>query len=204
MSPANPSRLTSRFSSKAPRWFGALLLASCFVLVTAQAGSLDDLDRDNGLPDAKLGTPVQAFQGLEQTEDTGRWATYRRPSDKLRFGNFELGGITYNFFKGKLYSIFIDVEGRRNTKGILKMLEQNYGKDHTFESKSFPKNTSQMEVREWTGKRVYLLYKNADNFTGGQLTLLDKPTWDLLQVPKEERRKEIRKMLDGSFINGDF
>ena len=201
-----------------PRSLFAALLAvflSAFHVAHA-AGSLDDLDRDNGLPDAKLGTPVEAFQGLEQTEEAGRWTTYRRPSDKLTFGKFELAGITYNFFKGKLYSIFIDVEGKRNTKGILKLLEATYGKDHSMTTQTFsapktsglqiftPATPPQMEVREWTGKRVFLLYKNAENFVGGQITFLDRPTWDLQQVPKEERRKEIRKMLDGSFLNGDF
>ncbi|MBV9659367.1 MAG: hypothetical protein JO295_14800 [Verrucomicrobia bacterium] len=171
---------------------------------SARAGSVEDLDRDNGLPDAKLGTPVEAFQGLEQTEETGRWTTYRRPADKLKFGKFEVSSISYNFFKGKLYSIFIDVEGRRNTRGILKLLEENYGKNYTLASRQIPKSEDQLQTREWSGRRVYLLYKNADSFVGGRLTFLDKPTWDLLQVPKEERRKEIRKMLEGSYTNGDF
>ncbi len=196
-------------------FLASLIVMLLTIQIAARAGSLDDLDRDNGLPDAKLGTPVEAFGGMEQTEEAGRWTTYRRPSDKLTFGKFELSGITYNFFKGKLYSIFLDIEGKRNTKGILKLLEENYGKDHSMATQSFtaPKApvrffsssaSPQMEVREWTGKRVYLLYKNADDFVGGQITFLDRPTWDFLQVPKEERRKEIRKMLDGSFINGDF
>ena len=199
-----------------PRSLLLTLFATAFLftaLAVARAGALDDLDRENGLPDAKLGTPIEAFRGMEQTEETGRWTSYRRPTDKLAFGKVELSGITYNFFKGKLYSIFIDVEGKRNTKGILKLLEQTYGKDHTLATQTFSKpakqlffsdTTPQMEVREWTGKRVFLLFKNADNFVGGQITFLDKPTWDTLQIPKEERRKEIRKMLDGSFLNGDF
>ncbi len=207
--PLYPPASSARVRRFRPGWLRGWLLV-CGLAFAAlgsnvgRAGSIDDLDRENGLPMAKLGTPVEAFQGLEQTEEAGRWITYRRPADRMTFGKFEIGGISYNFFKGKLYSIFIDVEGKRNTKGILKLLEETYGKDHTFESRVMPKTDAQLEVREWTGKKVFLLYKNSDNFTGGQITFLDRQTWDLLQIPKEERRKEIRKMLDGSFLNGDF
>ncbi len=178
----------------------ALLLLSA----PARAGSVADLDRQNGLPDAQIGAPVSAFQGLQQIEDTGRWTSYKRASDKLTFNRFDLASITYNFFKGKLYSIFLEVEGKQNVKGVLRALEQLYGRDHTLEKRPVPPTNLSMEIREWTGQKVYLLYKNGDNFVGGQITYLDRPTWDSLQVPKQERAAELRKMLQGSFTNGDF
>ena len=188
-----------------PRFFPALcglfLLGS---VVAARAGSVADLDRQNGLPDAQIGTPVTAFKGLQQTEDTGRWSTYKRPSDRLTFGQFELTGITYNFFKGKLYSIFLEVEGKRNVKGLIRALEALYGREHSLEKRPLPPTPIVMETREWTGQKLYLLYKNSDNFSGGQITYLDRPVWDSLQVPKQERAAELRKLLQGSFTNGDF
>lgn len=183
---------------------GVALTVATAVVTTARAGSVQDLDQHNGLPDAQLGASVSSFRNLQQTEDTGRWTSYRRPTDRLTFGPYDLSSITYNFFKGKLYSIFLETDGKRNVKGVLNTLERMYGKDHTFQRQEVPKINVALETREWTGTKVYLLYKNGDDYRGGQITILDKPTWDALQKPKLERTAELRKMLEGSFTNGDF
>lgn len=183
-----------------PALLGLFLLCSH----PARAGTVADLDRQNGLPEAQIGTPVAAFKGLELIEDTGRWTSYKRPADRLTFDRFDLTTITYNFFKGKLYSVFLETEGKQNVKGILRSLENLYGREHSYEKRAVPPTNVSMETREWTGQKVYLLYKNGDNFMGGQITYLDRPTWDSLQVPKQERAAELRKLLQGSFMNGDF
>lgn len=188
-------------------WGGGLLaLLWCVAaLGTARAaGTTADLDRDNGLPDARLGAPLKSFQGLQKTEDTGRWLSYTRPADQLRYAGYEIKGITYNFFKEKLYSIDLDVADKRNVKGLLKTLEEQYGKQHSYELHTYPKTAAQLEIREWAGTKVYCVYKNGSDYRGGVLIFLDKPTWDLLQVPKKEKDAQTRDMLKGSFINGDF
>ena len=63
---------------------------------------------------------------------------------------------------------------------------------------------TELEVREWSSKKVYLLYKNTSDFNGGEVTWLDRVNWDLLQVPREQRNQLYRSMLGGSFTNGDF
>ena len=188
-----------------PRLFRRLaLLAALLFCAGARAGSVADLDRENGLPNAKLGTPLSAFQGLQKTEDVGRWLTFKRPSDNLHYGKYAVTGISYNFFKDKLYSINLDVVGRGNVKGILKLLEQQYGKDHTMDTLPFAKVSATMEVREWSGAKVYCVMKNSSENDGGVLTLLDKPTWDLLQIPKKEKLEASKQMLSGSFMDGDI
>ena len=190
-------------NSRPPR----LLALLCLFLLWSSpthAGTVADLDQQNGLPDAQIGAPVSAFKGLQLIEDTGRWTSYKRSADRLTFNRFDLTTITYNFFKGKLYSVFLETEGKENVKGILRSLEALYGREHSYEKRAVPPTNISMETREWTGQKVYLLYKNGDNFMGGQITYLDRPTWDSLQVPKQERAVELRKMLQGSFMNGDF
>ena len=132
----------------------------------------------------------------------GRWLTFKRPSDNLRFGGFTVSGITYNFFKERLYSINLDLVGRGNIKGILKLLEQEYGKDHTMDTLPYSKVSAMMEVREWAGTKVYCVLKTGSDQEGGVLTLLDKPTWDLLQIPKKEKLETAKQMLGGSFLDG--
>lgn len=183
----------------------SLALAVCLVATSfARAGSVADLDRASGLPEAKVGAAVESFHGLALVEDTGRWLTYKPPGEKFSYAGFEVTRIKYNFFKGRLFSINVDVDGKRSTRGILKSLEADFGATHSLEKRRLPGADTDLEVREWTGQKMYLLYKSASNGDGAQITFLDKPTWDELQVPREERRQHFRDMLGGSFSNGDF
>ena len=181
-----------------------LLYTLCALAGSARAQSVANLDADNGLPDAHLGAPLASFTGLHQTEDTGRWLTFDRPGDKLEFLGVKLQAITYNFFKERLYSIDLELAGGHNVRGMLKMLERRYGKVHSLETRTYPHTNAQLEIREWTGAKTYCDYKSATDDTGAELVLLDKPTWALLQVPKEERAAASREMLKGSYTNGDF
>ncbi len=182
----------------------SLLLVFLALIGIARAGSVDDLDRANGLPNAKLGAPLESFHGLTLVEDTGRWLTYKPPGEKFSYAGFEVTRIQYNFFKGRLYSINVDIDGKRSTRGILKSLEADFGPVHSLEKHRLPGTDTDLEVREWTGRKDYLLYKSAANYAGAQITFLDKPTWDQLQIPLEQRKQQYRQMLGGSFSNGDF
>jgi hypothetical protein len=183
----------------------ALICLSVLTLATVRgAGSVAELDADNGLPDAHFGAPLASFTGLHKTEDVGRWLTFDRPGEKLEFLGVKLKGITYNFLKEKLFSIDLELKGRGEVHGMLNALEKRYGKTHSFETRTYPHTTAQMEVREWTGVKTYCDYKSAADGTGAELVLLDRPTWDLLQVPKQEKAAQTRELLKGSYTNGDF
>lgn len=188
----------------ASRSLACVLMLACLSAVCARAGSVADVDADDGLPDAKLTAPLSAFTGLTKTDDAGRWLSYTRASDKLDFNGVPLKGITYNFFKGLLYSIDLDVEGKRNVGRMLKALETRYGRQHTLDIKHYPNTEAEVEVREWAGVKAYCDFKSAGDRSGGQVVFVDRPTWDMLQKPKEEQAAQARTLLKGSFTNGDF
>lgn len=193
-------------SGRSQRWTWLATLAAVLALplVICAAGTVADLDNDNGLPDAQLGAPLRSFQGLSMTDDTGRFKTYTRPADKLRMEGVEVTGITYNFFKDELYSIDIDVRGAGNVKRLFKFLEKKYGKDYTVELRTYPKTSAQLLIHEWASKRVYCLYKSASDDRGAVLVFVNRPKWDELEVPRRERENQAREKLKGSFTNGDF
>ncbi len=200
----NPPRSSFLPSLRRCRTLGFVLILACTAVPAVRAGSVADLDRDGGLPGAPIGAPLSTFNGLKETENTGRWLTYTRPADRLEFLGIPIKGITYNFFKERLYSINIDVTGKHETRKLIKTLEERYGTDHSFDTRAYPKTRAEMEIREWKGTKLYCLYKSASDFEGGVLTLLDRPTWDQLQVPKQEKDAATRSLLNGSFTNGDF
>ena len=200
----NPTRASLHSSRQWSRAFAVALLLAWAALPAARAGSVAELDRDGGLPGAPVGASLASFNGLKQIENTGRWLSYTRDADRLEVLGVPIKRITYNFFKERLYSINIDVTGKRETHNLLKALEVRYGADHSFDTRAYPKITAEMEIREWKGTKLYCVYKSASDSEGGVLTLLDKPTWDLLQVPKQEKDAATKSMLNGSFTNGDF
>ena len=193
-------RVFPRFSV----WFLAAVLLLTLPTGSRASGSVEELDRENGLPNAQLGATVSSFQGLERTEDLGRFQSYKRVGDKLRYGKFEVTSITYNFFKDRLYSVVLVVAGKGNVKGIVKMLEQNYGKDHTLDTLPVAKSILTVEVREWDGKKAYCIMKSGSDNEGGELRFIDKATWDLLEAPRREKLEASKAMLGGSFLNGDL
>jgi hypothetical protein len=207
--PLNTGRKAGRRRLLLPVWTVPLaalmfLIAATAHAASARTGSVADLDADDGLPDARIGTPLANFTGLRKTDDAGRWLSFERPGDKLNFLGVELKSITYNFFKDRLYSIDLELQGKRNITRMLKALESRYGKTHTLETRTYQHTNAQMEVREWAGTKMYCDYKSAVDGAGAELVLLDKPTWDLLQLPKEQQAAAYRQMLKGSYINGDF
>ncbi len=185
-----------------------LALTAMVVLLTGpatvRAGSVADLDRDNGLPDARLGAPLKSFKGLQLVEDTGRWLTYKVPGEKLKFLGNDVTSIKLNFFKEQLYSIDINFDNRATTKRLLKTFEQSYGTVHSFETRKLLEADTELETREWTGAKTYLVFKKAGDNRGGVVIFVDRPLWDQLAQPREERAHQLRKMLDGSYTNGDF
>lgn len=180
------------------------ILALGLALHARADGNLEDLDHDNGLPDAQLGANLRNFQGLRKTEDTGRFLTFIRPGDKMVFEGAEISGITYNFFKEELYSIDIDVAGPNNVKKVLRYLETHYGSDHTKETRTYAKTAAELDIREWVGRKAYCLYKSGSDFKGAVLVFVNRPKWDELEAPRKEREKQSRDLLKGSFTNGDF
>lgn len=167
-------------------------------------GGIADLDRDNGLPDAQLGASVKTFQGLKSTDEVGRFQSYVRPTDRMQFDGVEVTGITYNFFEGALYSIDIDVRGTGNVARLFKVMERKYGTDYTSETRTYPKTSAQLDIREWAGKRAYCLFKGSSDLRGAVLVYVNRPKWDELEAPRREKEAHARDMLKGSFTNGDF
>ena len=185
----------------------SLTTAAAIFALTLHAyadGSTADLDRDNGLPDAQLGASVKVFQGLKNTDDTGRFQSYVRSTDKMEFGGVPVAGITYNFFEGALYSIDLDVQGTGNVTRVFKVLQRRYGTDYTTETRTLPKSSAQLEIREWASKRAYCLYKSGSDARGAVLVFVNRPKWDELEAPRREKENQARDMLKGSFTNGDF
>jgi hypothetical protein len=55
--------------------------------------------------------------------------SFRRKSDELKIGEAVVEGISYNFLKGRFYSVTIDFSGYDNMLRVMDYCERQYGKN---------------------------------------------------------------------------
>jgi len=172
--------------------------------VAQLGGGVAQLDAELGLPNARIGTPLSEFEGLETVEELGAWSTYRRPSDRLKFKRWPVEEIIYNFYQDRLYSIRIELLDVRSVKGILVDFYEQYGPEDHLQRKRFGDYDTTLVIREWDGEKVDLVYKYADDFTGGTIIWVDSTAWNRLNEGRQAANEELRDAMSGSILNLDF
>lgn len=121
-------------------------------------GTVYYLDARYGFRNLNFEQSIDSCPGMKLVEEDGDSKYYVRVDEDLRLGNAELKTITYGFYKGKLESVRVKVEGSLNSRALLQVLQEAYGvgePSDEYKDKYF-----------WFGKRVwadYTLYGNTDN-----------------------------------------
>jgi hypothetical protein len=150
----------------------AILLSSAlFLLFVAPvgAGTLGDLAEDGGFVDARLGDPVESFDGLERigVDSKARTETYIRNSDSFTVGSHRVDSVTYSFYDGRLYFISIQTTGRKNAEAVLSELKSTYGEG--IETGNRPNE------HVWTSGNAFVVY-DLDAETGrGMMAMTSAP-----------------------------
>lgn len=131
-----------------------LLLASLLLAAApAWSGDLEALDAANGFEGARLGTPVDSFDGLELVTSHGARGTavYTREGLAPKLGDAQLDDVTYGFYQNRLYFVALFTSGRRNAQAALAALREAYG----------PGTRLPGEASEyiWQGDRVVLHFR---------------------------------------------
>jgi hypothetical protein len=90
-------------------------------------GRVEYLDFRNGLLEAKFGSPVTAFQGMNVVEDLGDLKFYKKDNEIRRLGLVAIDSVIYEFYDGKLMGVSLTVTGQRSSDALLRMVETLYG-----------------------------------------------------------------------------
>lgn len=180
------------------------VLAALFVAGSAFGQSAASIDDEYGFIGVRLNTTPEAFKQVETTEELGRWLTFKDTRSALRYAGFNLDEVHYHFLWRKLYSIHIDVSGKKATRGVLAALIKQYGAPNTVESQNVSSESTVVETREWKGKKAYLVYKHALNGKGGQIVVVDRAQWDKMEAPRAKQTDQNLKWMQGSFMKGEF
>jgi hypothetical protein len=138
------------------------LFVMVFILLnlTGFGQNLKALDDKNGFREARFGMSQGSFKNLifvsrNIQEGFIYEEKYKMNNDDLHIGDFNLDAIHYNFYKGQLISIIIEVNNDySNQIGVLKVLEAAYGKGLVGEN-TFPYKHNDYA---WDGKLVRMYY----------------------------------------------
>ena len=129
--------------------FSALLLS----VAPAKAGSISDLDAQNGFRNITCDAPVP--QGLTLEKDDGDEKDYARADETLKLGSAVVSHILYTFYKGQFSDAFITTKGMDNGQAALAVLIEAYGPGHRLLSSGSAEAIS----RFWKGHQMGLLFK---------------------------------------------
>lgn len=125
------------------------------------AQNIEVLDAQNGFYEVELGDSLHHFKNLKRDGSYLKKDKYVRIDDPLIYADIKLKAVNYLFYKGRLHSLHIKLEGEKNSHPFLDLLKMFYGDGE--QNALAPHFT-------WQGKRVKLVYeenlftKNADVF----------------------------------------
>ena len=138
------------------------------------------LDNKFGFREMKFGDSITKFDDLVPIEYSNDSSSifYKRTGDKLTIGSTEVA-LSYGFYKGVLYSIYIKTKGYENSRSLLKTLEEMYGKGY--------QSNRYIEEYSWYGKKVSLSYDENSINHNADILMYSKES--ITQQKKDEKEK---------------
>jgi hypothetical protein len=144
-----------------------------------------------GFRDVKLGDTITAIQGLKllkaEVKAEGELKTYNRPADKLAIGNFALSSISYVFFQGKLADIEITTPGPANSRGLLDVFTEQYGKPYPV---TYKDGSTQYW---WNNQYVNMIYEEDPQTHNAKLAISDNTLHVKRRIEASKRRREAKQ-----------
>lgn len=152
-----------------------------FVATTSFSQSIDKLNERYGFRDAILESDIKTFKGMQLLESDGLFKYYTRPTDKLYIGDNKLETIIYSFQNGKLNAITFATKGSSNSKGVLNVLTDQYGKGH--------QDNPLIENYTWQSSRVRMTYTENSITNNAQIMIMSMYMANEYRKYKEESAK---------------
>ena len=131
--------------------------------------------------DLAFETSIDSISGMTLIEDGGNTKFYVRESDTLKIGENKLESIHYGFYKGKLSSIIIKTTGYTNSRGVLDVLNENYGTPY--------RPNQFMDDYDWFGKKLTIMYDENSATNNASIYFFSKPMADLEKADKKQSAK---------------
>lgn len=164
-----------------------LLLAFLCFSVSLIAQSTKELDAKNGFRDHKFGDDISTFKDMVEIESgpDGLNKFYRMTGDKLSIGSSELKKISYGFYKDKFYAVSIETEGYSNSRGVLKALQELYGRGS--------KDNRYIEEYKWFGSKVFGVYDENSVTYDASIIFFSRT---ILEQQRQDEKESAKKAIN--------
>ncbi|MEI6050819.1 MAG: hypothetical protein WCS03_18160 [Bacteroidota bacterium] len=148
--------------------------------------NLKALDEKYGFREAKFEMPFDSFKNLVKNEKDFK-DFYKSTNEDLNLGEYVLDRVYYGFYKGQLATIIIKTKGYTNSRGVLSIFQQAYGKGYKI---------NQIEEYIWSGKKVYMSYDQDSIITDdATIFIFSVKLTDLEEADKKRADSEAAKKL---------
>jgi len=121
-------------------------IAIMMVTISSIGQNIKALDNKYGFREAIFEMPFDSFKDLVEVEK----GFYKSIGEDLNLGEYVLEEVVYAFYKDQLSSIMIKTKGITNSKGVLSIFQQAYGKG--YQGNRF------IEFYQWRGRKVRMFY----------------------------------------------
>ncbi len=142
-----------------------ILIAFVLLGSAAFAQNSTGVDKDNGLPNAKLGAPFKSFKNMKLEKDYSTFKVYKRTTDTLKVGTVKVSEISYRFANDTLFAIGIIVKDMHAAQQLRK-----YGKDHYGPGE----DGTRLNSCSWVGVKARAMYMESPEKTDATLSIGSK------------------------------
>jgi hypothetical protein len=145
--------------------------------------NLKALDDKYGFRGMRFETPIDSFKNLVQVEKD----FYKSTTEDLHLGDYELSKIVYGFYKGQLYAVTIRTKGYANSRGVLNILQQGYGKGD--------QENPYIEEYWWMGEKVWMKYEQNSVTNDATILMVCVKLSELRRADEKKANEEAAKKL---------
>ena len=130
---------------------GILLIGCCALLPSRLIGqNIDALDAQGGFFDLVLGSDISTFNNIDKKGSQLKRDRYRWKTCPRTYAGVRISGVELYFYKSRLHSLVISIQGETDSKAFLELLTMYYG----------PGTQLGMAPHfTWSGKQVRLVYE---------------------------------------------
>lgn len=132
------------------------------LIVNAQENK-EAIDQKFGFRNVKLETKLNEFPQFKKIEYGDGYTFYENPKEDKHLGSYELDNVTYVFYEFTLAQIMIQSKGLINSDGLLKVLQELYGKGF--------KGNQYIDRYLWKGNKASIYY-NKNSITDDALIVI--------------------------------
>ncbi len=142
-----------------------------------------DTNLSQGFCDITWGTRADTITGLKEIANNADIFYYTRTENPYEIYGADLGRVVYGFFQGKLFSVFINITGKKKFEKTLEGLKGEYGSPRV-------QYRVGLDVYIWESDKIKIKLKHFDDESIHKLAFYYTPISNVLSEKQTQSAEE--------------